>query len=63
MVSQCVKNILLCPSPIKTYYISYYVPYQLKPTEKHELELNLSIAWYEVQHVNPQWNFTAYYSA
>lgn len=50
MVLKCVGNLLLCPSLL--YFIS---------TEKHELEFNLSIAWYKVQDVNPQWNLTVYY--
>lgn len=32
------------------------------PTEKHELELKLSITQYRVQDVNPKWSLTAYYS-
>lgn len=50
MVLKCVGNLLLCPS------LLYFIP-----TEKHELELNLSIVWYKVQDVNPQWNLTIYY--
>lgn len=33
------------------------------PTEKHELESKLSIIWYRVQDVNPQWSLTVYYSS
>lgn len=51
MALKCVRNLLLCPSLL--YFTS---------TEKHELELNLPIAWYKVQDVNLQWNLTVYYS-
>lgn len=37
MVLKCGRNLLLCPS------LLYFIP-----EEKHELELNLSIAWYKV---------------
>lgn len=51
MVLKCVRNLLLCPS------LLYVIP-----TEKHELEFNLSIAWYKVQYINLHWNLTVYYS-